>query len=433
MRCTYLNNKPTKKPIAVHSPPAITPFKSGTSVLFQRWSLTAALGFILSGCASTDTVRIQPHPIDALVQQYAKTAHRQPTEGSNTASKLKNMRIMHIDLDYIYDQDQAQQTRNIQALIQRIQVIQPNSVFLQAFADPDANGSADAVYFPNRHIPMREGLFQRVLQQIRQSTEVDAVYAWLPLIAWEFPEQYKLRYVQNRGEKKGYVRISPFDVKNQRYTAEIFLDFIQHNQVDGILYHDDITLSDFEDASAPALLAYQQWGFEGASLIAQPKHPQQLKFAQHKTAYLDQFAAGISDILKQQQPNLRFARNMYAEAVLNPASEKWFSQSNASTYRHYDYNAIMAMPYMEKADDHRQFYLNLIQQAKKYDPNLSRTIFELQVTDWNHQNKISDEELIATIALLEQQGVQHIGYYPDDFAEGHPNAQRLKTAFAQAE
>ena len=175
------------------------------------------------------------------------------------------------------------------------------------------------------------------------------------------------------------------------------------------------------------------WGFDSAALLRQPEHPQQLKFARYKTAYLDQFAAGISEMLKQRQPNLQFARNMYAEALLIPDSEKWYSQSPASTYQHYDYNAIMAIPYVEKADDHRQFYLDLIQLAKKYDPNLSRTIFELQATDWNHQNQISDEELIDTIQLLEQNGVQHIGYYPDDFVQGHPNAKQLKNAFAKAE
>ena len=396
-------------------------------------SILACMGLAIAGTCNAETVQIAQHPIQDLVKRYAASAPARQKTAVLRPAQQQNMRIMHIDLDYVYDANPLQQKRNLRELIRRIQTIQPNTVFLQAFADPDANGSANAVYFQNRHIPLREDLFHRVLLDIRQHTKVQAVYGWLPLIAWEFPEKYQLQYVQNSGGKKGYIRISPFDAKNLQYTAEIFLDFIQRNPVDGILYHDDITLSDFEDDSAPAHAAYQKWGFNSASLIGQPEHPHQLKFSRYKTAYLDQFAAGISEILKQRQPNLRFARNMYAEAVLNPDSEKWFSQSNAGTYQHYDYNAIMAMPYMEKADDHRQFYLDLIQRAKKYDPNLSRTIFELQATDWNHQNQISDEELIDTIQLLEQNGVQHIGYYPDDFVQGHPNAKQLKNAFAKAE
>ncbi len=395
--------------------------------------LMTCFGLVFSGCSSAETVRITHHPIQDLVKQYASanSVHQTLTNNTQKPSTPERMRIMHIDLDYVYDVNQAQQEQNIRALIERIRHIEANMIFLQAFADPDANGSADAVYFKNRYIPMRSDLFQRVLHEIRQQTQVKTVYAWLPLIAWEFPKQYPLQYVKSQSEKKGYIRISPFDPRNQQYTAEIFLDFIQQNKVDGILYHDDITLNDFEDNSAAALQTYKTWGFD-RQLIGQPKHAQQLEFSRYKTAYLDQFAEGISQILKQQQPDLHFARNMYAEAVLNPNSEKWFSQSNASTYQHYDYNAIMAMPYMEKADDHRQFYLNLIERAKKYDPNLNRTIFELQVTDWNHQKPISNQELTDTIRLLEQHGVQHIGYYPDDFVQNHPDAQQIKKAFAPA-
>jgi hypothetical protein len=47
-----------------------------------------------------------------------------------------------------------------------------NTVYLQAFSDPDANGSADMVYFPNRHIPMRADLFNRVAWQIQTRTPV---------------------------------------------------------------------------------------------------------------------------------------------------------------------------------------------------------------------------------------------------------------------
>jgi len=116
----------------------------------NRLGLLSCLGALISICSA--------HMPDALGKQ-----------------RLQRMRIMHIDLDYVYDTDKAQQRENLQALIQRIQAIQPNTVFLQAFADPDANGSADQVYFPNRHIPVREDLFHQVLQQIRQQTKVKAV------------------------------------------------------------------------------------------------------------------------------------------------------------------------------------------------------------------------------------------------------------------
>ena len=340
------------------------------------------------------------------------------------------MRIMHIDIDYVYDEDKQQQRQNIQALLKRINMIQPNTIFLQAFADPDANGSADQVYFKNRHIPLRDNLFPTLVSQIRSTTQVKHIYAWLPLMAWEFPKRYKLPYVSHSaGGKQGYIRVSPFDPQNLKYVSEIYLDFMQSNSVDGILYHDDVTLSDYEDSSNIAKKMYQSWGFNSDQLLKQSKHPKPSQLAKFKTAYLDQFAEGISKIIKQQQPNMLTARNMYAPVVLDPESENWFSQSMPSTYPYYDYNAIMAMPYMEEADDHQQFYLDLIQQSKKYDPTLDRTIFELQAVNWINNQKLSTQEITETIQFLKQHGVKHIGYYPDDFVNEHPQPSKLKSAF----
>ena len=388
------------------------------------WSLTC----LPLATQAADFVQIKPHPIDAIVQQ--NMTQKSVVPPLKKTSKIDQMRIMHIDIDYVYDKNKEQQQENLQALLQRINKIQPNTIFLQAFADPDANGSANQVYFKSRHIPTRDNLFPLLVSQIRSKTQVKHIYAWLPLMAWEFPKNYKLTYVShNNGGKQGYIRVSPFDPKNLQYVSEIYLDFIKSNAVDGVLYHDDVTLNDYEDSSAPAQNMYRAWGFGADQLLKQPQQSKQLEFAKFKTAYLDQFAAGITKIIKQQQPHLLTARNMYAPVVLEPHSENWFSQSMPSTYQYYDYNAIMAMPYMEEADDHQQFYLDLVKRSKKYDPDLSHTIFELQALNWRNNQKLSTEEIVDTIKFLEKHGVKHIGYYPDDFVEEHPQPSKLKSAF----
>ncbi|WP_407308375.1 poly-beta-1,6-N-acetyl-D-glucosamine N-deacetylase PgaB [Acinetobacter sp.] len=390
--------------------------------------LYLSLGCLPISVNSANLTQIKHHPIDEIVQQNIV---KKTVLSVNKTTKIDQMRIMHIDIDYVYDKNKKQQQTNIQSLIERIQQIQPNTIFLQAFADPDANGSVDQVYFRNRHIPLRENLFPLLVKQIRNKTQVKHIYAWLPLMAWEFPKSYNIPYISHsEGGKQGYIRVSPFDQKNLKYVSEIFLDFMKSNSVDGILYHDDITMSDYEDISAPALSMYQSWGFNSDQVSQLHKYSKPSQLAQLKTAYLDQFAEGISKIIKQQQPNLLTARNMYAPVVLNPISENWFSQSMPSTYQHYDYNAIMAMPYMEEAEDHQQFYLDLIQHSKKYDPELDRTIFELQAVNWKNNQKLSTQEIIETIQFLEKNGVKHIGYYPDDFVAEHPQPARLKSAFS---
>ena len=61
---------------------------------------------------------------------------------------------------------------------------------------------------------------------------------------------------------------------------------------------------------------------------------------------------------------------------------------------------------------------------------MSRTIFELQTTNWINQTQIASTEIANTVELLRQNGVRHIGYYPDDFVHQHPNIDVIKPAFS---
>jgi biofilm PGA synthesis lipoprotein PgaB len=170
--------------------------------------------------------------------------------------------------DLIFDKDPAQQERNLDHLLDRLTWLGVNTVYLQAFADPDANGSADAVYFRNRHIPIRADLFSRVAWQIRTRTPVRRVYAWMPLLAWELPKNHPaagqtvktLAGASKASVNMGYIRLSPFSATARQVIGEIFEDLSRYTSFDGIIYHDDITLSDFEDDSSFARSTYREWG-----------------------------------------------------------------------------------------------------------------------------------------------------------------------------
>ena len=49
---------------------------------------------------------------------------------------------MHVDLNNIHDPDPAQTERNLQLLLSRIHAMGGNTVYRQAFADPDGHGTA---------------------------------------------------------------------------------------------------------------------------------------------------------------------------------------------------------------------------------------------------------------------------------------------------
>ena len=67
--------------------------------------------------------------------------------------------MVHVDLDYVYDANKAQQAKNLDKLIERISRYGVTTVYLQAFSDPDGDGVADALYFPNKYLPVRDDIF----------------------------------------------------------------------------------------------------------------------------------------------------------------------------------------------------------------------------------------------------------------------------------
>lgn len=357
----------------------------------------------------------------------------------NLNDNNRPQKIMHVDLDYIYDPDPQQEERNLSHLLDRINGMGVNTVYLQAFSDPDANGSADMVYFPNRHIPMRADLFNRVAWQIQTRTSVQRLYAWMPMLAWELPKTNPVanELVQTEQAKAGehlnmgYIRLSPFSPKARQTIKEIYQDLGKSTPFDGLLFHDDVTLSDYEDASPQALAAYTQQGLTTDLAKIRNNDADLQKWTAYKTRYLDDFAMELANEVRQYQPYLMTARNLYAQVALNAYAENWYAQSLEQSLNRYDFTAIMAMPYMEKVDQPEQFYSNILNRLKKYPNGIKKSVMELQAVNWRNDQKIPSEEMAATIKSLYQQGAMHIAYYPDDPIKDHPDVKQMHDAFAQ--
>lgn len=126
------------------------------------------------------------------------------------------LRVLHVDLDNVYDPDPAQQARNLDQLVQRVVDMGAGTVFLQAFADPKGDGLVHELYFPNRHLPVRADLFNRVSWQLHTRAHA-SVYAWMPVLS--FALDPKLPRVTRWDPETGkigldpdqYKRLSPFD------------------------------------------------------------------------------------------------------------------------------------------------------------------------------------------------------------------------------
>lgn len=349
-------------------------------------------------------------------------------------------KIAHIDLDYIYDPDPEQQRRNIDHLVGRLTWLGVNAVYLQAFADPDANGSADAVYFPNRHLPVRADLFSYIAWEIRTRTPVRRVYAWMPLLAWELPARHPAsaeRVVSIPGKSSdalnmGYKRLSPFSMQARTVIGEIFEDLAQNASFEGVIYHDDITLSDFEDAHPDALATYRSWGLPEAIADIRANDDTLGRWTVLKINALDQFASEVSSTVRRYKPSLITARNLYAQVAINPRAEAWYAQALENSLANYSFTAIMAMPYMEQASDPIAFQKRILSGIERFPSARNRIVFELQTVDWrNNQRPIPVDEIATTIGMLYDAGVIHIAYYPDMLFESHPDAAKMRQVFSR--
>ncbi|WP_175994259.1 poly-beta-1,6-N-acetyl-D-glucosamine N-deacetylase PgaB [Burkholderia vietnamiensis] len=344
-------------------------------------------------------------------------------------------RIVQVDLDQVYDPDPARQEANLGKLIERIYRMQPKSVYLQAYADPKGTGVAEAVYFPNRHLPMRADLFSRAAWQLNTRSNVQ-VYAWMPVLAFRPPSD-KLRglaavtaYGGAPARENGthVFRLSPFDPDARLMIEQIYEDLSKHASFSGILFSDDAVLDDYEDAGRHALHIYSLWGLP-ADVGKIRESPDLMKrWTRQKSRYLIDLTRQLEQIVLAYQNvgDVLTARNLFALPVIKPESEAWYAQNYDDFLATYDYVALMAMPYMEQASDPERWLDQLVRTVRAKQRGLQRTVFELQSYDWHARKEVSAGTLLAQMRRLRSEGAVNFGYYPDNFLNGQPELDAMR-------
>lgn len=353
----------------------------------------------------------------------------------------QTMRVMHIDLDYVFDKDPVQQRKNIDKLIQRVYDMRITHVFLQAYADPEGDGNIRELYFPNRWLPMRADLFNFIAWQLQTRGGVN-VYAWMPVLAFDLDDAVPrvAAWSPDSGraavDRQHYVRLSPWSPVARQRINDIYEDLARHASFHGILFHDDAMLTDFEDASPDALRAYQAAGFP-ASIAEIRRDPQTLeRWTRFKSQALIDFTKQLTETVRAiRGPQVKTARNIYAMPVLDPASEAWFAQNLNDFLSTYDWTAPMAMPLMENVPPEQAdaWLDSLVNRVARIPGALDKTVFELQARDWRKTGEhadISGEQLAHWMRQLKLSGAKNYGYYPDDFINDHPEMSAIRPTFS---
>jgi biofilm PGA synthesis lipoprotein PgaB len=323
-------------------------------------------------------------------------------------SRIDPVRAVQVDLDYVYDPDPAQQERNLSLLLDRIKRMHPNQVWLQAYADPKGDGVAEAVYFPNRHLPMRADLFSRVAWQLRTRAGV-RVYAWMPVLAFRFPDAPNLPSLGGEPKPGGdHFRLAPWDPRVRQWIGDVYEDLAMHADEAGLLFSDDAYIRDTDNLGP--------WSG--------------MTPAQKTTALID-FTHELTDRVRRWRPQVQTVRNIYTRPIFDPAAEAWFAQSLPAFLAGYDMTAVMAMPQLDKQRDTASWYRALVKRVASVPNALDHTLFELATRDWRNKDQpVTEAQLSDRIELLQAAGVRHIGYYPDDFIQDQPRLEAIRPSIS---
>lgn len=353
-----------------------------------------------------------------------------------------SLRVAHVDLDYVYDPDPEQQARNLDQLVQRMQDLGVNSVFLQAFSDPQGDGLVREVYFPNSVLPMRADLFNRVAWQLRSRLGV-SIFAWMPVLSLNLDRRHPRvqRWDPATGalhtDGQQYQRLSPFNADNRQAIGQLYAGLAEHAAFDGLLFHDDALLSDFEDAGPDALRAYGAAGLP-ADIAALRADPQLLqRWTRFKSKALIEFTQELTAKVRAiRGAHVQTARNIFAAPMLNPEAETWFAQNLDDFLQTYDWTAPMAMPLMEGVPlaESKRWLDRLVSSVRSRPGALGRTVFELQARDWRpgSAGPIDSAVLAGWMRQLQISGARSFGYYPDDFAQNQPSLELLRPYLSTA-
>ncbi len=310
-------------------------------------------------------------------------------------------RVVAIDLDSVYDSDPIRQEKNLDDLIERIYRLNIDTIYLRMVSDADHDGNAEAAYFPNRHLPMRADLFNRVSFQLRTRAAVPFIYAWLPVLAFDLPSNHPetrstvathISTSSNGGTSTA--RSSPISPIVRQTIKEIYEDAAKNAppQLGGILLGDDMGHGEFD------------------------------------TDYLTYFLQELITVFKFYQPDAITARMVSSDLVFASYGARGTAQSFSEIAKHYDFITVAAMPAGKDANNPERWLKTLVGRVAQTPETLKKTVFLLTSMDRQTGKPIDSKRLAAQLRLVQQNGVRNFGYYPDLTSQDHPALSVIRPA-----
>ena len=357
------------------------------------------------------------------------TSTRQPSRAS---------RPLYVNLDLLDTSPEADLATEIDRVVDRVEALGVSSVQVQGYVDPEHDGNAEAVYFPNRVLPVKSDILGHLAAQLHlRGIEV---HVRMPVLSILPPDRMTTQRMSVRvpdalGVRSPtplFRRLSPFSTNAQHTVASLYEGLAAHVDLDGIVFEEDAYLTDHEDFHPAALPAIKAVDSLAALSPMKLVRDQPGAWIQLKSAQLNRFTGELMTTVRAHRPNAVFARTLFAPALLNPLSERWLAQNYEESLCLYDRVVIMAYPEMLDIKNPEQWLLKIVHTATAHPDGLEKTMFELQAYNWDRARWIDSGDLQTRLRAMAAAGARHLTYFPDNPALDRPRAKDLRKAMSPA-
>ena len=309
--------------------------------------------------------------------ELAKDIHSRDIDKTENDLPQKSM---YVDLDQIYDPDTALQDRNLGRLLDRIKGSELNSVYIQAYSRNAGTGLADQLYFPNRHLPMRADLFNRVAWQIQSRTQVEHVFAAMPLMAWDFTKFSALSH------RDCHFCVATKSDPRRQIIKDLYEDLAKTVNFDGLYFADQMMLSD----------------------------TQRVGGAQRQMNAFDHATEELEAVVRYWQPYLLTAHRLYTLPQSTSTPKNIAPLLLADSLKKFDFT-LWSVPANDETSS-----LDAIQKSQTFTPQaIRKLVFALNFDGLSEVNKPKLDALQSQLQKLSPTGIYHV-IYDDKSAPTRP-------------
>jgi tetratricopeptide (TPR) repeat protein len=335
----------------------------------------------------------------------------------------------------VYDDRLAVMAENITSFADRAVEMKVNTVFVNAFARPNAKGAYGSAYFSNTVLPVKSSIMKLITEEL--AARSIAVYAVMPLLSFELPDTDSNNAMLVMSMRAGFVqpsvswrkRLSPFNTNSISLITQVYSDLVKNVPLNGIVFGDDAFLTDVEDLNPAALNVYSNKLGINKIVLSELTPEQRSGLVSLRTEQLDILCETIMEMVKKDFPDMEFIRTLYAAAINHPPSEEWLAQNYKKALQIYSRVAVLADPELEDARSRGTWIRRLSECVVAEPSGIEKTIFRLPNYSNVQRRWISEHQQAKLLRVLSKAGINNFVLGPDDYISDRPRLKKAKRLF----